>query len=145
MAFLDLSSTNTSSGGGFVGAPQLQAGTHLVTLTTLKYVPKCDKALAEFASGNGDVYQEWLGSSTEGQTKRLGAFLSRLCALCSLAHSLKFDTMADFDKLGQLLVNTKTEFRIVLHDETWEGQTRVRFDGFFDHCILPGVEEEEAF
>ena len=143
MAFLDLSSS--SAPGGFVGSPQIQAGTHLVTLTTLKYVAKCDKALAEFTDEHGDVYQEWLGASTEGQTKRMGAFLSRLCALCSVSHPLKFDAMADFDKLGLTLVGKKTPLRIVLHDETWEGQTRVRFDGFFDHCILPGVEEEGAF
>lgn len=144
MPFLDLSTT-TAPSGDFPSAPQLQAGTHLVVLSSLKYIAKCDKALAEFTAENGDMYQEWLAAQSEGQKTRMKIFLGRLCSLCSVAHNLKFESMADFDKLGAALIATATPLRIVLHDDVWQDQTRVKFDGFFDKCILPGVAEDEAF
>jgi len=144
MPFLDLSSP-TAAQGDFPSAPILQAGTHLVTLSSLKYVAKCDKALAEFVAENGDTHVEWMGAQSEGQKTRLKVFLGRLCALCSVSHALKFDSMAAFDQLGQALVNTKVPLRIVLHETTWQDRSRVEFDGFFDKCILPGVEVEEVF
>ena len=51
MPFLDLSS-HSSTSTGFVGSPTLGAGIHTVTLTTLKYVAKADKPVAEFTNSS---------------------------------------------------------------------------------------------
>lgn len=143
MPFLDLSSNN--AGGGFQGSPTLGAGFHTVTLTTLKYVTKADKPLAEFTDAEGFVHAEWFGTQEGRQKKRLAAFLSRLCYLCSVSHNLKFETMADFDKLGAALVATATPIQISLVESTWEGKTRIQMDGYFDHCLLAKTGTEEAF
>lgn len=131
MAFLDLSSTSTST----ENAPRLPAGTHQVRLTKLAYVASKDKALAVFTSADGAEYLEWLGMGSEGAKRRVKAFLIHLTHIAQVRHDLAFPTMQDFDALGQTLVAKLPTLTISLVDSEYEGKTNQILDGYFDHAI----------
>ena len=139
MPFLDLSSSNPS---GTERAPLLGAGQHLVSLSKLAYISSKDKALAVFSNEQGE-YLEWMGLSSDGAKKRLKAFLTHLCNLADMKHDLVFEDMDAFDAFGLDVVEQCPDVDINLCDETYNGLTTAKLDGYFDKAItaaMPGFD-----
>lgn len=129
-----------------VGNPLLvEPGTYPMTLKTCKWIEKCDKALFEWHTADGQAFQEWQGRLTAGQQNRLSALLGRLCALSNVIHTLQFKTVGDFDALGAALVTQATPMTLTLIETEWNGRKRLEFGGRFNEAINPADSDEISF
>jgi|GEM_PF-1373364 len=91
----------------FPGAPQtptrpenqvkFSEGTHAVTLASIRFNNKTGKLIVEYQSPDGQFfYEDWLGFSSDAQSKRTYAYVCRLHELAGLGapHGGAFDEKA---------------------------------------------------
>lgn len=132
MTFLDFSSPAT-------GRPDtLPAGTHLVSLTKLAYIPSKDKILAVFENEQGQ-YCEWLGFGSEGSKKRTGAFCGHMARLAEMTAPNSFSDVPAFDAWGLEVVEAIPDVTIDLVEDTYDGKTSVKLSGYFNDAIKTAI------